>query len=391
MLADLQIPPSLLNHFYTEVHRQIEDQLNEVPGAAFESSIHSTFRADHLKQVDEDDSWLLFEPAQLSTEDISVSPSEGSSSSKSHEELRIHIKIDVTLDSLNLTDTVEWDISDPYNDPEAFAQTLCNDLGLPGEFITAVAHSIREQVEAHVKSLSLVGHTLGAPIANDELKSSFLPPLSAPAAVRPLGLITDYTPELNVLSVDDLERQLAQRDRESRRKRRQTRGRQRVNLPDREPLKTFRTLVPRPGGKPPTMVQQQTPTNNDDDDDEDAYIDPEEREMGNRPRLGDFDIARPYKIRVSPSSFEQLKEWRADFCMSDHSVSHPQVPSSSPRSTKRLLRWITSHQRRRAIVADHERMLICTTTILLLGCLRVRLLVHQPWEAMQCPRPTLRV
>lgn len=294
----MQIPNNLHNLFFAELVKQIDDQLSEPPAAAFFDAVHSTFRADHIKQVDEDDSWLMFDPAPLTTDDLVMASSE----SAKNEELRILIKLDITLNTLNLTDTVEWDLSDPANNPEDFAQTLCYDLGLPGEFVTAVAHSVREQVEAHIKSLSLISHSLGMPITNDELKASFLPPLSGPAAVRALHSVTDFTPELNRLSVDDLERNLAMRDRESRRKRRNTRGRQRVNLPDREPLKTSRTLVPRPGGRPPVPVAQAPPRrDDDDDDDDDAYIDPEEREDANKLRLSEFDIARPYKIRVRPA------------------------------------------------------------------------------------------
>lgn len=299
----MQIPHNVHTLFFNEVVKQIDDQLSEPPAAAFHDAVHSTFRADHIKQMDEDDSWLLFEPAPLTTDDLATAASAAESSSAKNEELRILIKLDITLDTLNLTDTIEWDLSDAANSPEDFAHSLCHDLGLPGEFVTAVAHSIREQVEAHIKSLSLVAHTLGMPITNDELKSSFLAPLTAPAAVRALHAVSDFTPELNRLSVDDLERNLAMRDRESRRKRRNTRGRQRVNLPDREPLKTSRTLVPRPGGRPPVLVAHQPQQRDDDDDEDDAYIDPEEKADSGKLRLSDFDVSRPFKLRVSGPQF----------------------------------------------------------------------------------------
>ena len=44
-------------------------------------------------------------------------------------------------------DQFEWDISNPENTPEEFALSLCKDLGLGGEFVTAIAYSIRGQVE----------------------------------------------------------------------------------------------------------------------------------------------------------------------------------------------------------------------------------------------------
>jgi len=55
----------------------------------------------------------------------------------------------------------------------------------------------------------------------------------------------DFSPNLTMLSMEELERNDKEGEREVRRKRRQTKGRG-VNLPDREPVKTHRTLVPRP-------------------------------------------------------------------------------------------------------------------------------------------------
>lgn len=173
-----------------------------------------------------------------------------------HEELRILVKLDITLGSMNLVDQIEWDISDPRNSPEEFAQQLAVDLGLPGEFTTAIAHSIREQTDSHTKSLSLIDHVPGQPIVHEELKSAFLPALSdyTPQAIRSAGMVHKYTPRLERLSQDDLERGEHSRDRTMRVKRRQTKGRQRVAIPDREALKTHRSILPRPGGVPPTPV-----------------------------------------------------------------------------------------------------------------------------------------
>lgn len=55
------------------------------------------------------------------------------------QDLRILIKLDITLDSYQLVDKFEWDLADPYNSPEAFAEAFAADLGLPGEFRCAAA------------------------------------------------------------------------------------------------------------------------------------------------------------------------------------------------------------------------------------------------------------
>lgn len=50
------------------------------------------------------------------------------------EELRIPINLDIISGSVHLLDRFEWEISEPQNCPEHFAETYANDLGLSGEF-----------------------------------------------------------------------------------------------------------------------------------------------------------------------------------------------------------------------------------------------------------------
>ncbi|KAG8678089.1 SWI/SNF chromatin-remodeling complex subunit [Ceratobasidium sp. 395] len=50
------------------------------------------------------------------------------------EELRVLVKLDVLVGTMNLTDLFEWDINNPDNSPEEFAEVYCRDLGLGGEF-----------------------------------------------------------------------------------------------------------------------------------------------------------------------------------------------------------------------------------------------------------------
>ena len=45
------------------------------------------------------------------------------------------LQLDITLDSIQLVDQFEWDISDPNNSPEAFAEAFAAELGLSGEFV----------------------------------------------------------------------------------------------------------------------------------------------------------------------------------------------------------------------------------------------------------------
>ncbi|KAG9286407.1 hypothetical protein G9A89_014573 [Geosiphon pyriformis] len=157
-------------------------------------------------------------------------------------ELRILIKIDVTVGNISLVDQFEWDINCQKNDPELFAEILTTELGLGGEFKTAIAHSIREQVQIYVKSLILVGHPFnGSLVQDDDLRQNFLPILST--VLRKEEQVDQHTPLLVELTEAEIDKIEKDRDRDARRKRRQTRGRRGVILPDREPPKTHRTLL----------------------------------------------------------------------------------------------------------------------------------------------------
>ncbi|KAI0317974.1 hypothetical protein OF83DRAFT_1163659 [Amylostereum chailletii] len=157
------------------------------------------------------------------------------------EEMRILIKLDITVGSMKLDDQFEWDMENPGASPEQFAEIYARDLGLGGEFKTAIAHCIREQVQTYQKSLFLVGHPSdGTMVQDDDLRMSFLPSLSS--AARSMDQVQSFTPILNYLSDSELERNEKEREKElARRKKRNTRGRRGVALPDREPTKTCRT------------------------------------------------------------------------------------------------------------------------------------------------------
>merc|ERR1712093_816136 len=75
-----------------------------------------------------------------------------------NDEMRILIKLNITIGQNTLIDQFEWEINNPYNSPEEFARQMTNDLSLAGEFTTAIAHSIREQCQLFSKSLHITGY-----------------------------------------------------------------------------------------------------------------------------------------------------------------------------------------------------------------------------------------
>ncbi|KAJ6497699.1 SNF5-domain-containing protein [Mycena sanguinolenta] len=158
-----------------------------------------------------------------------------------HEDMRILIRLDIVVGSIKLDDQFEWDLDSDDASPEDFAENYARELGLGGEFKTAIIHSIREQVHAYQKCLYLVGHTMdGTPVEDDDLRNSFLPSLSTGA--RAMDQVQSFTPLLNYLSDGELERHEKERDKEFNKRRKKGRGGRRgVALPDREPIRTCRT------------------------------------------------------------------------------------------------------------------------------------------------------
>ena len=96
-------------------------------------------------------------------------------------------------------------------------------------------------MQIYQKSLFLVGHPSdGSAVQDDDLRMSLLPSLTSGA--RSMEQVSAFTPQLNYLSESELEKNEKDREKElARRKRKTTRGRRGVALPDREPPKTFRT------------------------------------------------------------------------------------------------------------------------------------------------------
>ena len=65
---------------------------------------------------------------------------------------RVLIKLNIHVGNTSLVDQVEWDMAERDNNPEEFAVKLCAELGLGGEFVTAIAYSIRGQLSWHQRT-----------------------------------------------------------------------------------------------------------------------------------------------------------------------------------------------------------------------------------------------
>lgn len=161
-----------------------------------------------------------------------------------NDEMRILIKLNITIGLHTLIDQFEWDINNSLNSPEEFAQSMARDLSLSGEFITAIAHCIREQSQLFTRSLYIIGHPFdGRPVEDADLMAAFLPsPL--PSVFRPQHQAKEYAPYLYDVSEGDLERNELIFSREQRRQKRSVNRRGGPTLPDlKERQRTVRTLV----------------------------------------------------------------------------------------------------------------------------------------------------
>ncbi|KZT43362.1 SNF5-domain-containing protein [Sistotremastrum suecicum HHB10207 ss-3] len=198
-------------------------------------------RKKKIMNGNESDKEILPELDEVGGEDrMNVDTATESDAGVDHE-LRVLIKLDVVVGTMKLDDQFEWDVGEENNSPERFAEVYANELGLSGEFTTAIAHSIREQVHAYQKSLFLVGHTLGSSAIQDaDLKDAFLPTLSPGYVARSVEQARSYTPLLN--PVDEIDLAVgAEKEKNRKRKMRQTGRRRAVMLPDRDVTRTHRT------------------------------------------------------------------------------------------------------------------------------------------------------
>lgn len=161
-----------------------------------------------------------------------------------NDEMRILIKLNITIGQHTLVDQFEWDINNPLNSPEEFALSMSRELSLSGEFATAIAHCIREQSQLFTKSLYIIGYPFdGRPVEDGDLIAAFLPtPL--PSAFRPHQQAREYTPYLYEMKEADLEKNEVIFSREQRRQKRSVNRRGGPTLPDlKDRQRTVRTLI----------------------------------------------------------------------------------------------------------------------------------------------------
>jgi len=117
---------------------------------------------------------------------------------------RVIVKLNIHVGNTSLVDQIEWDMSEKENSPEKFAVKLCAELGLGGEFVTAIAYSIRGQLSWHQRTYAFAE----APLST--VKNPYRHPSEADV----------WSPSLETLTDIEMEKKIRDQDRNTRRMRR---------------------------------------------------------------------------------------------------------------------------------------------------------------------------
>lgn len=67
------------------------------------------------------------------------------------------LELDIYWKGFRLKDKILWDPYNSFSNPETFATTFCEDLGLHSEWSIVVAHQVRQHVLRHFRALAQTG------------------------------------------------------------------------------------------------------------------------------------------------------------------------------------------------------------------------------------------
>lgn len=142
--------------------------------------------------------------AQAIRTQVDAFPSAGGNLLSEQTDQRVILKLNIHVGNISLVDQFEWDLSEPDNSPERFAMKLSQELGLGGEFVTAIAYSIRGQLSWHQRTYAFSENPLP----------------SVDIAVRNTGEADQWCPFLETLTDAEMEKKIRDQDRNTRRMRR---------------------------------------------------------------------------------------------------------------------------------------------------------------------------
>ena len=121
-------------------------------------------------------------------------------------EHRVTIKLEIRVGHQILRDQFEWDMGEPTNDPETFAQSMCADMGLGPEYVTEIAQTIREQLNEHSSEMLTNKNRM----RHEEFA------VVASRAIRPPQDLPDWEPSLDDMTPEELEAAAKDEERQAR-------------------------------------------------------------------------------------------------------------------------------------------------------------------------------
>ncbi|KAI9050931.1 hypothetical protein LZ554_005042 [Drepanopeziza brunnea f. sp. 'monogermtubi'] len=133
---------------------------------------------------------------------------------------RCIINLNINLSEWLYTDKFEWSLLHPPGTAEIFAKQTCADIGLPAEWIPAMAHAIYEAVLRLKKDACESGGLVvgfGVDIPNEAAHAA-----EAGWRYDNEHLAGDWAPKIEMLSKDEMEKREGDRERQIRRLRRET-------------------------------------------------------------------------------------------------------------------------------------------------------------------------
>ncbi|GBE81395.1 Chromatin structure-remodeling complex subunit sfh1 [Sparassis crispa] len=164
-------------------------------------------------------------------------------------ECRVILSIDVQIATYHLLDHIEWDLLSPLT-PEAFAVQLGAELGLSGEAIPLIAHAVHEELVKHKRDaiewgvmggdnrevvedlsgdkprdksgLSLLKDKTGLGLGWGRTPKDGRGPKALKSVWRDWAEAEEFKTRFEVLSAEEVERREIERERASRRLRRET-------------------------------------------------------------------------------------------------------------------------------------------------------------------------
>jgi hypothetical protein len=132
---------------------------------------------------------------------------------------RCIVTLNINLMNRLYTDKFEWSLLHPPGFAEMFAKTTCADLGLSGEWVNAMTHSIYEAVLRLKKEACENGGLVGdGEIDNDAVE----PAIGAGWRYDQEHLCDEWEPKVEILSPEEIEKREGDRERQIRRLRRET-------------------------------------------------------------------------------------------------------------------------------------------------------------------------